>query len=378
MECKYRESSLFLVVQIHRLVAQAPICNKNERYSANHNQPKKSAKMSQIDLQIEIQTAPVADEVSALMAVIRPILQGLLFGLKHEVIAECGGVNNLRLFMLPRAYRPGSGDCGICFEYAAHDAINRKVPSVVEKVSDSLSRYCRVPGNDTASILFGAEKTGALQVIGSPANLLTDESRVLTGAQAQPPKLKQYIQTLTDAFRRSSQRERLPSSISGLWKADLFLGNRDSDRWVGTTVKINRSHLEGAAGLRIGIVPARYGAGDAISFDEAKNLVICPLPYDGAFMEIFYTGWTIVQQFLAADAKVPPPAALPIGAHIMVAKFLEDRRGYPVLDVIEAMKPVAQPELLQTFTVPGTTAIEAATMQDTVQNVIAPQPMTAV
>lgn len=309
--------------------------------------------MSQIDLQIETQTSTVADEVSALMAVIRPILQGLLFGLKHEVIAQCGGINDLRLFMLPRVYRPGFGDCGICFEYAAHDAINRKVPSVVEKVSESLIRFCRVPGNDTASILFGTEKTGALQVIGSPANLLTDESRVLTGAQSQPPKLKQYIQTLTDAFRRSSQRERLPSSIAGLWKADLFLGNRDSDRWVGTTVKINRAHLEGAAGLRIGIVPAHFGAGDSISYDDSKNLVICPLPYDGAFMEVFYTGWTIVQQFLAADAKVPSPASLPIGSHIMVAKFLADRRDFPVLDVIDAMVPVAQPGLLQTLTVPG-------------------------
>lgn len=333
--------------------------------------------MNQIALQIETQISPVGDEVSALMAVVRPILQGLVFGLKGEVVAECGGVENLRLFMLPRAYRPGSGDCGICFEYAAHDAINRKVPSVMEKVSDSLTKYCRVPGNDTASILFGAEKTGALQVIGSPANLLTDQSRVLTGAQAQPPKLKQYIQTLTDAFRRGSQRELLPSSISGLWKADLFLGNRDTDRWVGTTVKINRAHLEGAAGLRIGIVPARYGVGDNISYDAGKNLVICPLPYDGDFMEIFYTGWTIVQHFLAADAKVPSPANLPIGSHIMVAKFLEDRRDYPILDVINALLPVAQPGLLRTNSVLGTTSIETETEEDTVKNVIAPQPLTA-
>jgi hypothetical protein len=332
--------------------------------------------VNQISLQIEAQTSSVGDEFSALMAVVAPILQGLLFGLKQEVIAACGGVEKMPLLMLPRAYRPGSGDCGICFEYAAHDAINRKVPSVIERVAESLKKYCRVPGNETASILFGAEKTGALQVIGSPINLLTDESRILTGTQAQPPKLKQYIGMLTDAFRRSAQRGFLPSSISGLWKADLFLGNRDSDRWVGTTVKINRAHLEGAAGLRIGIVPARYGAGDAISIDESKNLVICPLPYDGDFMELFYTGWTIVQQFLAADAKVPPAAALPIGSHIMVAKFLEERRNFPVLDIIQAMRPMAQPGLLQTANISGTTAIEAATTDDTVKNVIAPQPMT--
>jgi len=332
--------------------------------------------MTSIALQIETQTSPVGDEVSALIAVVRPILQGLLFGLKQEVVNECGGIQNLRLFMLPRVYRPGYGDCGICFEYAAHDAINRKVPSVLERVSDSLTKFCRVPGVDPASILFGAEKTGALQVIGSPANLLTDESRLLTGVQAQPPKLKQYIQALTDAFRRSSQRDLLPSSISGLWKADLFLGNRDTDRWVGTTVKINRTHLEGAAGLRIGIVPALYGTGDQITYDNAKNLVICPLPYDGAFMEIFYSAWQIVQQFLAADARVPPPVNLPLGSHIMVAKFLEERRDFPVLDVINSLAPMAQPGLIQTSQVPGTTSVETQTQNDVVTTVIAPQPAT--
>jgi hypothetical protein len=331
--------------------------------------------MGEIALQIETQTSRVADEFSALMAVVPPILQGLLFGLKQEVVDQCGGLEQLRLLMLPRVYRPGSGDCGMCFEYAAHDAINRRVPSVIDRVSTSL-RYCNVPGTDPASILFGAEKTGALQIIGSPVNLLTEDSRVLTGIQAQPPKLRQHIRALTETFRRSSQRGLLPSSISGLWKADLFLGNRDTDRWVGTTVKINRAHLEGAAGLRIGIVPARHGAGDAITFDQSKNLVICPLPYDGDFMEIFYTGWIIVKQFLEADAKVPPAASLPIGSHILVAKFLEDRREYPVLDVINAMTRMAQPGLLYTDNIHGIVAIETATQQDTVTNVIAPQPLT--
>jgi len=153
--------------------------------------------MSSINIQIEQQQSYVADEVSALVAVVRPILQGLLFAIKHDVANEAGGVENLKLFMLPRVYRPGAGDCGICFEYAVHDAILRKDPMVVERIHDSLTRHCRVPGIDTASILFGAEKTGALQIIGNAGHLLTDESRVLTGAQAQPPKLKQYVKDLT-------------------------------------------------------------------------------------------------------------------------------------------------------------------------------------
>ena len=304
--------------------------------------------VAEISVRVENQLNAVAEEVSALIAVVRPILQGLLMALKSEVVAQAGGVQNVPLFMLPRLYRPGDGDCGICFEYAVHDAITRNDPTVLERVSESMRRHCNVPGNRPASILFGAEKSGSLQLIATAAEILTDNSRLLTGAQAQPPKLKPYLNQLAAAFRRPTTRAALPWSISGLWKADLFLGNLDSDRWVGTTVKINRAHLEAARGLRIGIVPAAHGRDDRVQFDEAKNLVICPLPYDGEFMELFYHAWGIVQQFMAADAQVPREVALPAPTHRVVASILAARRNFPVLDVIEALRPLAQPELLQT------------------------------
>jgi hypothetical protein len=140
----------------------------------------------------------------------------------------------------------------------------------------------------------------------------------------------------------------LPWSISGLWKADLFVGYTDTDRWLATTVKINRSLLEGAKGLRIGIVPAREGFSDAIQRDDARNLVICPLPYDGGFMEIFYQGWGVVKQFIAADANIPKEVSLPRQPDRQVARYLHERRDFPVLSVIEALLPLAQPELLLT------------------------------
>jgi hypothetical protein len=92
------------------------------------------------------------------------------------------------------------------------------------------------------------------------------------------------LSALAGAFKNRKTKPALPWSISGPWKADLFVGFSDSDRWVGTTVKINPANLEGAAGLRIGIVPTRQGRDDRIRHDEAKNLVICPLRHDGDFM----------------------------------------------------------------------------------------------
>ena len=306
--------------------------------------------MSHIDLRIESQQNPVADEVSALIAVVRPILTGLLFSLKQDVAQEVGGYENVKLKLLPRLRLQGDGDVGICYEYAVHDAVRRNDPLIAERISDALKKHCKVPGKNIESILFGAEKSGVVQLIDTAKNVLTDDSRILTGKQAQPPKLKSYLKMLAAAFSRESTRLSLPTSINGLWKADLFIGCTDSDRWVGTTVKINPKHLEGANGLRVGIVPSMQGKSDKITIDHQKNLVICPLPYDASFMEVFYYAWGIVQQFLKADANVPKEVALPTPAHRQVTKELASRREFPVLDVVEALGALAQPHLLANST----------------------------
>jgi hypothetical protein len=260
----------------------------------------------------------------------------LLTGIKQEVLTELGGMENMKLFTLPRAYREGCGDVGFCFEWAVHDAIRRQDPMVMERILDA-SRLCKLPGNAFQSILFGVEKSGKTRIIDTANQLLTDDSRILTGAQAQPPKLKAYMNRLAAAFHRPETRAALPSSINGLWKADLFFGSTDADRWLGTTLKINAKHLEGAKGLRVGIVPATQGSSDKVYKDDGKNLIVCPIPYDGSFMELFYTGWRIVQQFIAADANVPQPVALPAPADRQVARELAMRREYPIVEVVKAL-----------------------------------------
>lgn len=299
-----------------------------------------------MQLRLQLQQNAVADEVSAVTAVVRPILEGLLFALKGDVVAEVGGYDRVKLFMLPRLYLPGDRDCGICFEYAVHDALNRGEASVLNRVSDAM-KLCAVPGNNSSSILFGLEKTGALNLIDTVKGRLTAESRLLAGMRGQPAKLRNYIDSIGAAFRKRAG-DALPWSLSGLWKADLFVGYTDTDKWVATTLKINPSKLESAPGLRIGIVPARESSSDAVRKDDALNLVICPLPYDQAFMEVFYEGWQVAQTFIAADAKLPKESMLPRPPLRQVARYLEERREHTVVDVIEGLKPLAQPGLLHT------------------------------
>lgn len=328
----------------------------------------------QLLFRFERQLNPVADEVSALTAVVRPILQGVLFALKSEVVGEVGGHQKVKLMLLPRLYKRGDGDCGICFEYAVHDAIERHDPLVMERIVEALSKHCKIPGDNAASILFGAEKTGAVQLIETAKGRLTDQSQLQVGTRGRPVKLKRHIDNVAAAFRKRSVQLLLPHSISGLWKADLFVGFDDSDQWVGTSVKINPKSLEPARGLRVGIVPSNQGTGDSIRRDEQKNLIVCPLAHDGSFMEVFYRAWGIVQQFLFAEGEMPKEVSLPTPADRQVAKYLAERRNFPVVDVIEALEPLAQPQLLDTKETEVDVYFRRAG-QGTVGGVIAPFPL---
>lgn len=299
-------------------------------------------------IQQEKQLNPVADEVLALTAVVRPILKGVLYALKRDVAQELGGYDAIKLKMLTRAYKPGDGDCGICFEYAVHDAMTRGDPRVMERINDA-AKLCNLNARSRPeSILFGLEKSGTQQLIDTASNILTDESRLLYGTRGQPVKLRKHLSGIAGAFRKPQAVSALPYSIRGIWKADLFIGFTDEERWLATSVKINAGQLEGARGLRIGIVPTKGGRSDAVHRDDNKNLIICPLHHDQDFMQIFYEGFRVVQAFITSDARIPNEAMLPSPVEREVARILTERREYPVLDVIEAIKPFCQPELLHT------------------------------
>lgn len=300
-----------------------------------------------MEVRKEKQLNRVGDDVLAITAVVRPILLGVLRALKPDVVHEAGGMDNVKLKMLPRLYRPGDGDVGICFEYAVHEALMDNDTRVVERICDAL-KLCKIKSTDPKSILLGFEKSGAVQLIATAKNILNSDSRTLAGKVGQPPKLRPRLNLLAAAFKRPTTRLALPNSIRGLWKADLFVGSLNTQQWVGTSVKINPNQLEGAAGLRIGIVPTKQGKSDLVRLDEARGLIVCPLHHDADFMQVFYEGWRIVQAFLNADAKLPKEAVLPRPVDREICRILEERREYPAIDVIEALKLFSQPELLET------------------------------
>lgn len=329
--------------------------------------------METITVRTESQASLVQSEVLAMISVIRPILLGMLYSTKAGIIEEAGGFQNVKLKMLPFLHNPGDGDIGICFEWAIHDAIKRNDALILDRIETSL-KHCKVKGQSITSILFGAEKSGVLQLIDTAQQILTDDSRLLTGAQAQPVKLKRHLNSIVGAFTNARTRPALPYSISGLWKADLFLGRTDTDRWIGSTVKINAQDLEAAKGLRVGIVPLSQGKSDKVHFDYARNIVVCPVPYDQSFMQVFYNGWRVVQQFVAAKGKMPKEAALPNPAERQVARELVDRLEFPVLEVVEVLEAQSQQGLLASATSSAALALNKPAVLSKTDTIISPVP----
>lgn len=291
-----------------------------------------------------IQSSEISDAVRAKFAMAIPVLEATLNSLALDRAHRLGGYKAITLADLAREVREGSGDTGICFELAVHQAVESRDPLIYPLVCEVLEKFCGIPeGAD--SILFGPEKNHVIPILESTQDSLTDESRVWVGNRGQPPKLKRYIPKIISAFRRNEKQNSLPRSISGIWKADLFLGGKQIDRWLGTTVKINPQNLVGAQGLRIGIYP-QSNSDDQPRRDDNLNLVRIPLPYDGAFMEMFYKSFYLVRAFLRADADIPTPQYLPDSEDRFITKELKIRRQFPILDVIDVLRSMSQNNLL--------------------------------
>ena len=279
-----------------------------------------------------------------LYAMVAPILFGLLIGLKREVVESCGGIDRIRLRELARNYREGDGDCGICFEYAVHSAIRNKNPLVIERIQSALS-MCGIEGKNTTSILLGFEKSNVLQINNELLNVLTENSILLSSPYGEKIKIKKHLEEMQKSFRFHNVRKNLPVSITGIWKADLFIGNTDTDMWVAASVKINHLALRYARGLAIGIVPSRWEQERPCQM--RNGMIVCPLLYENNFMQFFYSAWRIVSCFIKNDAYVPHERVLAGIEELRVAKFLEEKREVPVLELVgDDLRKMAHPTLL--------------------------------
>lgn len=316
-------------------------------------------------LKLEIQNDEVGEATRARYTMTASILRAMLYSSKGDMVHALGGPEKITLEQLARIYQEGSGDFGVCFEYALHDSIRARHASIYPAVEDVLHSFCKIKGS-AESILFGLEKNGSLNVVETAKNSLTPDSRVLVGKQGKPPFLRERVSVLERAFRSVKHRERLPQSIRGLWQADLFLGSPSAEQWVGTTLKVTKEALKAAPGLRVGVFPSNTKEGP--TKDEAKNLIICPLPYKSDFMVLFGASFQIAKQLMHANGSMPKAPALIYEDDLIVAEWLSARRAYSVMSILEALHPLMQPGLLKS-------SESAAVVATNEVNTFAPMPL---
>jgi hypothetical protein len=296
-------------------------------------------------LSLAIQSDDIAEAVRARYTMVASILRAMLYSSHDETVQALGGPGKITLAQLARIYQEGSGEYGICFEYALHDSIRARHGSIYPVIEEVLHDHCRIRGA-AESILFGLEKNGRLNIVETAQNSLTDDARVLVGKPGKPPFLKHRIGVLERAFRSVRHRDRLPHSIRGLWQADLFVGSPTAEQWIGTTLKINREALKPAPGLRLGVYPSNVREGP--KKDANKNLILCPLPYRGDFMTLFSASFQIAKQLMHSKGEMPKAPALVYEDDLTVAEWLSARRKFPVMGILEALHPLMQPGLLET------------------------------
>lgn len=151
-------------------------------------------------LTLEIQNDEVGEAVRARYTMTASIIRAMLYSSNREMVKALGGPEKITLEQLARIYQEGTGDFGICFEYALHDSIRARHKSIYPIIEDVLHSFCKIK-NGAESILFGLEKNGTLNIVETAKNSLTTDARVLVGKQGQPPLLKHRIGILDRAFR---------------------------------------------------------------------------------------------------------------------------------------------------------------------------------
>jgi hypothetical protein len=64
-------------------------------------------------------------------------------------------------------------------------------------------------------------------------------------------------------------------------------------------------------------------------------------------MELFYKSFFLTRAVLRADAQIPKPVDLPDSEDRLVAYELQSRRDFPLVDVLDTFRAMAQPDLLE-------------------------------
>ena len=234
------------------------------------------------------------------------------------------------------------------FEWAVHEAILGKEPSVINPVSHAMRRASKyVKDSEPTSLLFGQERAKYLGFLDAVVDEAGTDSYLLPQGSGKPFRFGPWVQI---AARGHTAEAELNNRIKKIWKTDLFLSASDDPRYFAATIKSNFAQLEGGAGLRIGIVPesTHFNNNSGVKYSQKHGLWLVTLADPNGFMGLFNDAYHAVARAICTLGKQEQPPYF-IKPSAKAQKIQEQIEKYPdakALEIEDALNDAAQQDLV--------------------------------
>jgi hypothetical protein len=297
------------------------------------------------------QNAPVDEYGRALYAVCRSIFRALIDSISNEDLADINTpLEEVRMRQFAKIVRleRDKGMRGDGFEWAVHEAILGKEPSVINPVSQALRRASQyVKDAEPNSILFGQERAKFLGFLDAVVDEAGTDSYLLPHGRGKPFKFGPWVSVAAKGHLAEAE---LNDRIKKIWKTDLFLAAQGDSRHFAATIKSNYAQLEGGAGLRIGIVPESIDVGNrsGVRFDQKNGLWVVSLADPNGFMGLYNDAYHAVARAILTLGKqpLPPYFIKPTAKAQMIQAQLEKYPEVKIFEIEGALNEAAQQDLI--------------------------------
>lgn len=297
------------------------------------------------------QSAPMDEYGRALYAVCRSIMRALIDSISSEDLTDLNtdlDQIKMRPFAKVARLERDKGMRGDGFEWAVHEAIIGREPTVINPISAAMRRASRFIKDSTPnSILFGQERSRFLGFLDAVVDEAGTDSYLLPQGSGKPFKFGPWVSIAAKGHQAENE---LNQRIKKIWKTDLFLSAEDDARHFAATVKSNFAQLEGGAGLRIGIVPESSDPRNpsGLRYDTKTGLWVVSLEDPNGFMGLYNDAYHAMARAICTLGKQPVPPYY-IKPSAKAQKIQEQLEKYPdalVSDIEGALNEAAQQDLI--------------------------------
>lgn len=301
------------------------------------------------------QNSPIDEYGRALYAVARSIVRALIDSISEEDLTDLNTpLKDVRMRQLAKIARleRDKGMKGDGFEWAVHEAILGKEPSVLDLVSQALRRASKsVKDSEPTSILFGQERAKYLGFLDAIVDEAGNDSYLLPQGQGKPFNFGPWVSV---AARGKQAEEYLNERIKQVWKTDLFLSTEGDKKHLAATIKSNFAQLEGGKGLRIGIVPESTHTNNSagVSFSQKHGLWVVSLADPNGFMGLFNDAYHAVARAICTLGKQEPPPyyTKPSAKAQKLQEQIEKHPDAKAIEIEDALNDAAQQDLVSNTT----------------------------